>query len=122
MVNIRWLYPVLGVLLILGLLGNKESLTAGLVLAGLALVFTPDQLKIRAYRIFDRKENVVKFEDWLDERPDLADALQKAHNLTPDDFMTFCRLLVEIRYKKDQAGLEMIARQFRREKSESNNP
>ena len=54
-------------------------------------------------------------ETWLAQNPDLDHAVRVGQNLTPDEFMRFCRLVVEIRYSKDQLALTHVSRAFQRE-------
>lgn len=54
-------------------------------------------------------------ETWLAQNPDLYHAVRVVQNLTPDEFMRFCRLVVEIRYSKDQLALTYVSRAFQRE-------
>lgn len=54
-------------------------------------------------------------ETWLAQNPDLYRAVRVVQNLTPDEFMRFCRLVVEIRYSKDQLALTHVSRAFQRE-------
>ena len=55
-------------------------------------------------------------ETWLRNRPALREAVRLVHNLPPDDFMRFCRLVVELRYEKDQMSLAHVAERVRKEK------
>ena len=54
-------------------------------------------------------------ETWLAQNPDLYHAVRVVQNLTPDEFMRFCRLVVEIRYSKDQLALTHVSRAFQKE-------
>ena len=57
----------------------------------------------------------ISDETWLAHNPDLYHAVRVVQNLTPDEFMRFCRLVVEIRYSKDQLALTHVSRAFQRE-------
>lgn len=121
MINTRWVTLVLSIHLFGFFLSSSEIASAVFLLcfvitASIALLFHQHEVKVRAYRIFDNPANVHKFEQWIENKPELADAITWAHQLPPDDFMTFCRLLVEVRYHKDQSALELVSRHFRREK------
>lgn len=54
-------------------------------------------------------------ETWLAQNPDLYRAVRVVQNLPPDEFMRFCRLVVEIRYSKDQLALTHVSRAFQGE-------
>lgn len=120
MINLRWTVTLMAVHIFFFLAAESSevrmiALNLMLVTATLALMFHSHEINIQAYRIFDEDKNVYAFEEWISDKPELGQALAYAHNLNPDDFMTFCRLLVEVRYHKDQKVLEMVSRYFRRE-------
>ena len=119
MIDYRWAIPIL-VALFVGYAFAEGTAQGVLALAFmnaamLVLMFHRTQIDIHAKGVLGRTEE-HEFEAWLQKRPELLEAVRVAHSLTPDDFMTFCSLLVEVRYYKDQKALELISRHFSREK------
>jgi hypothetical protein len=120
MINTRWASIVIALQIFGFILSGSPYdavfLMTLMITAIICLLFHPHQLKLRAYRVFTDPATVYKFEEWIQNKPELAEAIKWAHALSPDDFMTFCRLLVEVRYQKDQNALELVSQHFRREK------
>ena len=75
----------------------------------------PTRVEIIAKGVGDlRGVQELNFEKWLEDKPKIVEAVKLSRELSPDDFMTFISLLVEMRYKRDQTALEYVSRFFNR--------
>lgn len=119
MVDYRYLWPILGILLlgwaIMPFPYNLAISQCLLTVCCMVLMFHPTRVEIIAKGVGDlRGVQELNFEKWLEDKPKIVEAVKLARELSPDDFMTFISLLVEMRYKRDQTALEYVSRFFNR--------
>lgn len=96
---------------------NIATLLALLILGPLAYSCKKSEISIKYGRdIFASHYNRNIFYANLKEDKALREAIEYVWNLTPEDFVTFSRVLVEIRDSSNQEALKEVSRYFRRKK------
>lgn len=75
-------------------------------------------LNKRAMNIFDLPRGAkTEFHGFSIGDENFANAIHYIHAMSPDEFMRFCRAMVELRYDAEQNGLAAVAEYLRRKRA-----
>lgn len=86
---------------------------AGILLA-LYLSLRATVLPIKTKALFEERWSTTEFKELLEKNPEFKVAVQYCFNLSSEDFLRFCRLLVEYRDESNQKALKDVSDFFRR--------
>lgn len=77
-------------------------------------------LEAKSFQIRDPNANILRNQmmEAIEGNPELRAAVTYAYNLTPEDFIKFGRIVVELRANADQSWLRELSHQFRKEKKQ----